>query len=216
MEVPRLGIESELQLLPTPQPQQCSIWAASATYTTAHGKALSQTCWARTGIEPASSWILVGFISTVPQGELPCIISWFFSLKINFLILKQLWGDAVCFMPILGWLCCLQWLREHCHSLYGPVIASCQVCFKTNSEDKCLSWPQAQAQVGHTQGPSNAPLNVGLSPGSLEMLCRRQWILVVRRLRLSPAVCFDTRIYLPNFKTQFNGEHGVTQGWIFQ
>ena len=30
-----------------------------------------QHCWRRPGIQPASSWILVGFISVVPQWELP-------------------------------------------------------------------------------------------------------------------------------------------------
>ena len=34
MEVPRLGVESELQLLPTPQPQQHGIQAVAVTYTT--------------------------------------------------------------------------------------------------------------------------------------------------------------------------------------
>ena len=42
----------------------------SATYTTVHGNAGSLTYWARPGIELASSWILVGFISTVSQWEL--------------------------------------------------------------------------------------------------------------------------------------------------
>ena len=36
MEVPRLGMESELPLPAYPQPQQCQIGAVSATYTTAH------------------------------------------------------------------------------------------------------------------------------------------------------------------------------------
>ena len=40
MEVPKLGVESELQLLAhTPQPQQLRIQATSMTYTTAHCKA---------------------------------------------------------------------------------------------------------------------------------------------------------------------------------
>ena len=41
MEVPRLGLEPELQLLAstTPQPQQGQIQAASATYISAYGKA---------------------------------------------------------------------------------------------------------------------------------------------------------------------------------
>jgi len=49
------------------------------TYTTAHGNARSLTLWARPGIEPASSWILVGFISTEPQWELPY---WLFKLGV--------------------------------------------------------------------------------------------------------------------------------------
>ena len=62
MEVPRLGVRSELQLL-------VYTTAASATYTTAHGNTRSLTHWARPGMEPTSSWILVGFISAVPQHE---------------------------------------------------------------------------------------------------------------------------------------------------
>ena len=50
-----------------PQPQQCQIWAASVTYTTAHGNAGSLTHGARPGIEPASLWILVRFVSTEKQ-----------------------------------------------------------------------------------------------------------------------------------------------------
>ena len=39
----------------------------SVTYTTAHGNAGSLTHWTRPGIEPATSWFLVGFVSTAPQ-----------------------------------------------------------------------------------------------------------------------------------------------------
>ena len=39
------------------------IWATSATYTTAHGNTRSLTHWARPGIEPATSWFLVGVIN---------------------------------------------------------------------------------------------------------------------------------------------------------
>ena len=60
MGVPWLGVESELQL---PQPQQHGIQAASVTYTTAHGNDKSLTCLARPGMEPASSWILVGLVN---------------------------------------------------------------------------------------------------------------------------------------------------------
>ena len=62
---------------PTPQPQQLRIWGVSATSATAIGTATpdprasaTPNPWARPGIEPESSWILVGFISAVPQQEL--------------------------------------------------------------------------------------------------------------------------------------------------
>ena len=67
MEVLRLGVESELIGQPTLQPQQLSIRVKSATYTTAHGNTRSLTHWLRPGIESASSWLLLRFISTVPQ-----------------------------------------------------------------------------------------------------------------------------------------------------
>ena len=43
MEVPRLGVESELQPPAYAQPQQRGTRVASATYTTAHGNAGSLT-----------------------------------------------------------------------------------------------------------------------------------------------------------------------------
>ena len=55
MEVPRLRVQWELQLL---------------TYTAAHANARNLTHWVRLGIEPLSSWILVGFVSAEPQREL--------------------------------------------------------------------------------------------------------------------------------------------------
>ena len=71
IEVPRQGVELELQLpayatATATATQQCRIWAASATYATAYGNAGSLTHWARPGMEPESSWILVWFISTEP------------------------------------------------------------------------------------------------------------------------------------------------------
>ena len=44
-------------------PWQHWIQAASATYTTAHGNARPLIHWARPGIKPVSSWILVGFVN---------------------------------------------------------------------------------------------------------------------------------------------------------
>ena len=64
-EVPRLGSNWICSCWPTPQPQQLGILAESATYTTAHSKAGSLTHQVRLGIKPKSSWILVGFISSV-------------------------------------------------------------------------------------------------------------------------------------------------------
>ena len=68
--VPRLGVKSDLQPLAhtttteMPDPNQ------SATQTTAHQNTGSLTRLARPGIEPASSWILVRFVSTEPRWEL--------------------------------------------------------------------------------------------------------------------------------------------------
>ena len=53
-----------------PQAEQCQILAMSTTYATAHGNVGSLTHWARPGIEPVTSWFLVGFISAAPPWEL--------------------------------------------------------------------------------------------------------------------------------------------------
>ena len=55
MEVPRLGVKSELQL---------------PAYAIAHGNVGSLTHWARPGIKPSTSWFLVGFFSAAPWQEL--------------------------------------------------------------------------------------------------------------------------------------------------
>ena len=47
------------------------------TYTTVHGNTGSPTHWARPGVKPASSWILVRFISAEPQQEIPPFIFYF-------------------------------------------------------------------------------------------------------------------------------------------
>ena len=69
VDVPRLGVQLELQLLAT----------ATATRNPSHVCDLhhsSRQCWihdpwARPGIEPTSSWIVVGFVSVAPWWELP-------------------------------------------------------------------------------------------------------------------------------------------------
>ena len=70
MEVTRLGVKSELQLLTYVQPQQHQIQAESVTYTEAHSHVGCLTHWERPGIEHESSWILVGFVTSEPQQEL--------------------------------------------------------------------------------------------------------------------------------------------------
>ena len=71
VEVPRLGSNRSCCCWPTPEPQPHQIWAASSsTYTTAHSNAWSLTHWLRPGIEPTTSWFLVGFISEAPWQEL--------------------------------------------------------------------------------------------------------------------------------------------------
>ena len=57
-DVPRLGVQSELQLL---------------AYTTPHGNSGSLTQWARPGIEPRSSWMLVGFINCWAMSGTPVV-----------------------------------------------------------------------------------------------------------------------------------------------
>ena len=65
MEFPRLGVESALSG-PTPQPQQRGVRPTAVTYTTAHGNTRSLTHRARPGMERASSWMLVRFVSPEP------------------------------------------------------------------------------------------------------------------------------------------------------
>ena len=68
MKFLRLGVESELQL-----PAYTTATATqdlSHVFNTAHGHAVSLTHWERPGIETASSWMLVKFLSTEPRWEL--------------------------------------------------------------------------------------------------------------------------------------------------
>ena len=71
MEVPSPGAQLELRLLAghNHSHRHSHIRSMSAIYT-AHGKAGSSTHWVRPGIEPATSWFLVGFVSSVPWSEL--------------------------------------------------------------------------------------------------------------------------------------------------
>ena len=110
MEVPRLGSNWSCNCQPTPQPQSHGIWAASATYTTAHSNTRCLTHWARPGMEPETSWLLVGFVSTAPQWE-HCLyhvfhdyvriyLCWYFCFWIQY---KYLCVQS--FLPFFFWLC---------------------------------------------------------------------------------------------------------------
>ena len=70
IEVPRLGVESELHLPAYTKATAMPDWAVSATYTTVHGNTGSLTHWVRPGIKPAASWLLVRFVSPEPRWEL--------------------------------------------------------------------------------------------------------------------------------------------------
>ena len=120
-EVPRSGVESELQSPAYPQPQQHWIWVVSTTYTTAHSNAGSLTHWVRLGIEPTSSWILVRFVSAEPLARTSYMISFIiFSeedsiMKITFsgdgshLKKLELWLLKTI---VMGVLIVTQWLRN--------------------------------------------------------------------------------------------------------
>jgi len=72
MEVPRLGVQSELRLpaYTTTKTAMRDLCAASATYTTDHGQHRILKNWVRPEIKISSSWILVGFITAESQQEL--------------------------------------------------------------------------------------------------------------------------------------------------
>ena len=72
---PGLGSNWSCSCWPQSQPQQRQIQATSSTYTAAYGHARSLTCWARLGIKPTSSWILVGFLTHWATTGTPKIIS---------------------------------------------------------------------------------------------------------------------------------------------
>ena len=71
MEVPRLGIQSELQLPAYSRAAVMPDLSCICNPNQAHNNAGSLTHWARSGINPATSWFLVRLVSAVPRRELP-------------------------------------------------------------------------------------------------------------------------------------------------
>ena len=75
----------------TPQPQ-CGTWAKSATYITVHGNARSLTHWEKPQIETASSWLLVGFVTTEPWWEILMNDLWYCGGGVGDLITSGFWN----------------------------------------------------------------------------------------------------------------------------
>ena len=63
MEVPRLGLNQNCSCQSVPQLQPHQIWATNAAYLAACSNVGSLTPWLRSGIQPASSWMLAGYLS---------------------------------------------------------------------------------------------------------------------------------------------------------
>ena len=70
MEVPRLGVKSELQVSAYTTATATSDLSCICDLHYSSRQCRSPTHWARPGIEPASSWILVRFVSAAPPWEL--------------------------------------------------------------------------------------------------------------------------------------------------
>ena len=67
---PRLGVQPELQLPAYAIASAMPDLSRVMTYTTAHSNTRSPTPWVKPGIEPETSWFLVGFVFAAPRREL--------------------------------------------------------------------------------------------------------------------------------------------------
>ena len=155
----RLGSNQSCSHLPTPEPQQLGIWATSAIYTTTHSNARSLTHWARSGIEPASSWILVQIHFHWAMTGTPC----FHSLSTKFLLNKdtevslRLWaaGPAPCLpCPPRGILAKAQRGEVSCPKSYSYVVRQQEKPWNSQSpiphildSKKCISWKKFPALI---------------------------------------------------------------------
>ena len=92
------GLNQSCSCWPTLQPQQSGIQATSVTYTTAHNNVRSLTHRVRPGIKPESSWILLRFITTKPQQELPTPI---YSKEFLFVSFLKLWNFLLIITAVL-------------------------------------------------------------------------------------------------------------------
>ena len=125
---------------------------ASLHHRPAHRNAGSLIHWARSGIGPMSSWILVGFISAAPQQELPTVdfkILWFYySLKHSIVALAEMrwqswwtqnWsnGQEIEDIPYLDdnlWGCCVT-SRD-----WELIILLAKGALVVNISERCAGW----------------------------------------------------------------------------
>ena len=134
---------------PMPQPQPRQIQAASATYTTAHGHAGSLTHGARPGIEPTTSWFLVGLASAAPQREMT------FEVK----ILAEREGSVVaCWCE---WVASLLWSWAGSREAPAPaqVFAALPLCSRMCSRSLTCQTRKLTGQFGE-RGSWPAPLSL--------------------------------------------------------
>ena len=114
------GSNKSYSFWPMPQPQQLGIWAASVTYTIAQGNTGSLSHWVRPGIESASSWTVVKFLTGWAMMGTPdesfFIINgcWIFVTSAFYIY----WDDRMIFI-LQFVMCCIILLCE-----YGTIFAS--------------------------------------------------------------------------------------------
>ena len=75
MEVPGQGSNQSCSCWPVPQPQHCQMWAALWPVSAAHSSAGYLIHWARPGIEPTTSQILVLFLTCWATMGMPLIFN---------------------------------------------------------------------------------------------------------------------------------------------
>ena len=99
-------LEAVIGAVATSHSHSHRIWAASGTYTTAHGNTRSLTHWARTEIEPVSSWMPVRFVNcwATMGSPFPCCFNTV-SLSLIFAILITMCFNVFLFGLILFGLC---------------------------------------------------------------------------------------------------------------
>ena len=116
-----------------PEPQQLRIRAASATYTTAHRNARSLTHWTRPGIQPATSWFLVGFVNHCATMGTP-------GLYIFNLLSNDLPSSVGFFMPF-GCSC----FAGYCHS--SGISSVCIVAASFGYSWRWMYWEHGDATL---------------------------------------------------------------------